>query len=444
MKNVSPRNVRRLLAAVSLALVFAFAFVSPSSAGLLARAAAEAETAAAGGLSREGYTLEQVVVLSRHNIRSPFGDGGLTEHEWFDWTAKPTELSVRGCTLETMMGRYFRLWLEKEGLFPEGWSPSENEVRVYANSLQRTIATARYFTLSLFPAADVKVETHMKPYRDDPVFTANLTFANRSYVAAARAQAMELVEDDIRDLEDNYALLADVLDMEQTRAWKNGRRSPLRTDDTKLILRRNHAPYIKGTLNRVLLASDSLILQYYEEPDLVKAAFGHELTFEQWVRIGEIKDVYGAVLYSAPLIAVNAAHPMLCEIRGELAAEGRRFSFLCGHDHNLYTVLAALGAEEYELPNAIERKTPIGGKLVFCRWSDPQGDRWITVDLVYQTTEQLRNLTLLDLGEPPAVMPMRFSVLEANADGLYAEQDFMALLDGSISAYDDLKKTYAS
>lgn len=43
---------------------------------------------AAYSLSHEGCTLDQVVVLSRHNIRSPLSGGGsllgtVTPHEWF-------------------------------------------------------------------------------------------------------------------------------------------------------------------------------------------------------------------------------------------------------------------------------------------------------------------------------------------------------------------------
>ena len=87
-------------------------------AAMLAVAPALAEGA------QPGYTLERVVVLSRHNIRSPLSGSGsmlyeITPHEWFEWTSKSSELSLRGAMLETLMGQYFRLWLEDEGLFPE-------------------------------------------------------------------------------------------------------------------------------------------------------------------------------------------------------------------------------------------------------------------------------------------------------------------------------------
>ena len=115
-------------------------------------------------LSHEGYTLEQVVVLSRHNIRSPMSGSGsvlteITPHEWISWTSNPSELSLRGGALETMMGQYFRRWAEKERLFPENYQPDDSSVRIYANAKQRTIATAQFFATGLLPTAGLEVET---------------------------------------------------------------------------------------------------------------------------------------------------------------------------------------------------------------------------------------------------------------------------------------------
>ena len=53
--------------------------------------------------------------------------------------------------LETVMGQYFRLWLEKEGLFSENYRSNEQMVRFCANAKQRTLATARYYSAGLPP-----------------------------------------------------------------------------------------------------------------------------------------------------------------------------------------------------------------------------------------------------------------------------------------------------
>ena len=75
-------------------------------------------------LSREGYTLKQVVVLSRHNIRAPLSGAGstldtMTPYDWFEWSSEASQLSVRGGTLEAEMGQYFRKWLEAESVCRE-------------------------------------------------------------------------------------------------------------------------------------------------------------------------------------------------------------------------------------------------------------------------------------------------------------------------------------
>ena len=60
------------------------------------------------------YELKEVVVMSRHNIRSPLTSGGaaymrVTPYEWFKWTSPSSQLSQRGGVLETEMGPKFCL-----------------------------------------------------------------------------------------------------------------------------------------------------------------------------------------------------------------------------------------------------------------------------------------------------------------------------------------------
>jgi hypothetical protein len=55
--------------------------------------------------------------------------------------------------------------------------------------------------------------------------------------------------------------------------------------------------------------------------------------------------------------------------------------------------------------------------------------------MVYETTEQLRAASLLNLGSHPAIVPLRFSGIAQNTDGLYTERDFMNLLRSSIKEY---------
>ena len=132
--------------------------------------------------------------------------------------------------------------------------------------------------------------------------------------------------------------------------------------------------------------------------------------------------------------------PLLQEMDKELSLEDRIFTFLCGHDTNLCSVLAALGAEEYSLPQAIEKKTPIGAKLVIEKWAGADGTEYASLSLVYQTAEQLRNMEILSLDNPPAVYPVKLKGLKENADGLYLFSDLRERFRQSIEAYDKLPK----
>ena len=398
----------------------------------------------------DDYQLEEMVILSRHNIRSPLSGNGsalgnLTPHTWFRWTSGPSELSLRGGQLETMMGQYFGQWLESEGVIKDKntYIPAEGEMRFYANSMQRTIATAQYFSSGMLPVANVTIEHKFAPSKMDPVFHPQLTFMSDAF----RTQAMKEISamggqkglQGINDkVENNYRIIEKALDLKDSPAAKKDGLTKFRSDDLQILLEINKEPAMKGSLKQANSASDAFILQYYEEPDKVKAGFGHKLTQKEWEEIAGIKDVYGDVLFTAPSVAVNVAHPLLQEMSKELAVPGRKFTFLCGHDSNIASVLAALEAEEYDVPQSIEKKTPIGSKLVIEKFKGKDGKEYAALSIVYQTTDQLRDRTALTLDNPPMIYPIRLKGLKANSDGLYRLEDLQARFDKAIRAYDAL------
>ena len=164
---------------------------------------------AIGPCADDDYKLEQVVVLSRHNIRSPLSGAGsaldtITPHKWHEWSSEASELSVRGGVLETEMGEYFRKYLEDEGLFEKNYMPDDKAVRIYSNSKQRTIATARYFSAGLLPACNSEVENHAEFDTMDPVFNPQLTFVSDEYDKAVKDEIHEMFDEKINGLEDNY------------------------------------------------------------------------------------------------------------------------------------------------------------------------------------------------------------------------------------------------
>jgi len=229
---------------------------------------------------------------------------------------------------------------------------------------------------------------------------------------------------------DYYKVLERVLDIGQSKACLEGDTCHFRTDDAHVYLVKYREPGMGGSLRLACQAADALILQYYEEPDAVKAAFGDTLSWEDWESISAIKDWYGDVLFTAPVVARQVARPLLRTMLEELQNDQRKFTFLCGHDSNIGSVLAALEVKDYSLPNTIEKKTPIGCKLVIEKWEDNKGQLFVSLNLFYQSTDQLRNMTLLDLENPPMEFPIQLKGLNANADGLYS---YEALVERFVS-----------
>ena len=385
------------------------------------------------------YAREELVILSRHNIRSPISGPGsvlsrITPHAWFDWSSAPGELSLRGGALEMEMGQFFREWLVGEGFFAKNGVPEAGSVRFYANSIQRTRATARAFAAGMFPMADINVEQHTPLGTMDPVFNPQITRLSDGFLAKAYAE-IEAMGGPDAPRKAKYALLEKVLDIKS---------SPAASHDTTAFgafpsavrFELNKEPIMTGGLKMACSASDALTLQYYEESDAVKAGFGHKLSEQEWAEVSSVKDWYQDVLFAAPSVAANVTHPMLQELLAELRTPGRKFAFLCGHDSNIGSVLAALGAEPYNAPAAIETKTPIGGKILFEKFRGRDGKLYADIWLVYASADQLRAVTLLTPVNPPMSLQLHLKGLTPNADGLYLFADLERRFVEAIDLYE--------
>ncbi|MBR4334537.1 MAG: haloacid dehalogenase-like hydrolase [Clostridia bacterium] len=400
------------------------------------------------------YTLEQVVVLSRHNLRAPLSSNGsvpseLTPHQWIEWSAGSSELTLKGGMEETSMGQYFRKWLDQEGLIPENYVPKEGEVRFSARDKQRCRATARYFAAGMLPLADIEVEHPGDAKGAEDFMEPVLHFYSDDYAADATAQVAAMGGDTgfdglAQQNRDVIKLIMDTVDMQDSEIYQSGKYGDLLADSFGYSMKgADTEPDIEGAVKPAYQVADALLLQYYEEPDAVKAAFGHELKDEDWAEIGAFMTTCLKMKHGAPLVAANITNPLLRELKTELENENRKFTFFCAHDCTVLGTLSALGAEPYTLPESIETMTPIGVKLMLERWRDGEGQAWYRVYLLYRSTEQIRSGEMLTLDNPPLTYDLRFEGVETNADGLISEADLFGLFDRSIDVLDELENTYA-
>ena len=389
------------------------------------------------------YQLKEVVVMSRHNIRSPLSSGSadyqrVTPHKWFAWTSPSSQLSLRGGVLETEMGQFFRKWVVNEGLLPDNYRPEGEEVLFYANSRQRTFATAKYFSAGFLPFANVEITHKLQEDKMDPVFTPQFTKMNDTYRQQVLAEMNAMhggPQAWMTAQQPTLELMEQVIDMANSPAAKNDS-AHFWYNDIEFKIEKGDEPKMKGGYTLANSVADAMVLQCYETESFT--AFDTPLTIEQWRAICAVKEVYDALLFTTHSAAVNLAYPLVSRIREELNNSDRKFMFLCGHDSNLASIGAALGLNFPETQNALELHTPIGSKLVFEKWSDGTDD-YVAVNLVYQAVQQLQGRTLLSLDVPPMVMPITVEGLTANSDGLYRLVDLDARMGTAMAEYEAIE-----
>lgn len=183
---------------------------------VLLSSAAQAQT------TPEGYQLQQVLMMSRHNLRAPLV---IMAACWSSPRRISTgvdvpggQLTTKGGVLEIYMGHYMREWLAELGMVTSGECPTPDTVYTYANSLQRTVATAQFFITGAFPGCDIPVHHQEKMGTMDPTFNPVITDDSAAFSQKA-VQAMEKERSQMQ-LDDSYQLLAQMTDYKDSPSCK--------------------------------------------------------------------------------------------------------------------------------------------------------------------------------------------------------------------------------
>ena len=397
---------------------------------------------AATSFTNKSYTLEQVVVMSRHGIRTPLAGRGtiaekITPHKWHQWSIPPGHLTFKGAINETAFGQYFQCYLEDEGLIPDNWIPGDGEVSFYANSFQRTIATARYFSAGMLPIADVQVEHKLGLDLPDPFFIQPIVYDTPRLYELGIAFPEKYFESSRAKSQKMLASFEKVTDFQHSEYAREKGIQHLSVDDFQISLKgaEKNRPSFSGSLRDAYKVSDVLIMQYYEVADNKQADWGTGLTDTEWKDIGDIMSSGLGIVCENPAIALRNTHNILDYIDKELQDSNKKFAFLCGHDTNLIMLMTVLGAGDYHVPETIVDKAPIGGKIVFEKRRGQDGELYINAYMIYQNDRQIRNCEILDLKNPPKRYQITLSSIERNADGLYRYSDFQNLLKDISAKY---------
>ncbi|HDF5685428.1 TPA: bifunctional glucose-1-phosphatase/inositol phosphatase [Klebsiella variicola] len=407
---------------------------------LLAAAVAGAVMLSAGAQAQdsaapEGYQLQQVLIMSRHNLRAPLANNGSvleqsTAKAWPQWDVPGGQLTTKGGVLEVYMGHYMREWLAQQKLVTSGECPPENAVYAYANSLQRTVATAQFFITGAFPGCGIAVHHQPQMGTMDPTFNPVITDDSPAFREKA-LQAMEKERQGMQ-LTESYKLLERMIDYRNSPSCKEKQVCSLSEGKDTFSAGYQHEPGVSGPLKVGNSLVDAFTLQYYEGFPKDQVAWGEITSDKQWQVLSKLKNGYQDSLFTSVAVAQNVAKPLVKYIDNVLVGEEAnkaKVTLLVGHDSNIASLLTALDFKPYQLPGQYER-TPIGGKLLFQRWHDSAGNRdLMKIEYVYQSTEQLRNADALTLQAPPQRVTLALNGCPVDDQGFCPLETFKKVIN---------------
>ena len=387
----------------------------------------------------DNYTLEQVVVFSRHGLRAPLASptstlGKITPNQWPQWDTPASYLTTRGGVLESYFGHYFSEWLVDNKLLTENTCPSENEVYIYTNSLQRTIATGQYFTVGAFPGCIVPIIHKEKLGTMDPVFFPVISDDNPEFKQAAITSINQTahakgIEGLNQKLNNTYQDLSNIINYTQSTNCLADKQCDFTDLPTKIIIEKGKEPGITGPLRTGTSIADAFILQYYEGAPLQDIAWGKIKNNKQFEQLVAIKEHYNTILFGSPVIAKQVAANLINYINQTFSEKNHtKFTFLVGHDSNVASLFSALKIKSYTLPDQFET-TPIGGKVVFQKWRDNHsGEALMKIEYFYQSTDQIRNLTQLNRNNPPYKVTLAMENCPTNTMGFCSFSTFKQII----------------
>lgn len=375
--------------------------------------------------AEQNLKLEQVLILSRHNVRTPLSKNlfEFTPKTWPNWKEKNGYLTAKGVLLEGFMGEFFASWFIKEDLL-NSECPSKNDFYVYANTAERTMSSAKAFVSKAFSNCNITIYHTDKQH--DPIFNPVIHNSSNTFKIEAKEQMKALLKS--LHLNNSYINMETILDYKDSKYCTIKKKCDFINDKNKLFVNTGFKPNLEGPLKICKSVIDSFIMENYEGFPIDEVAWGTLENINQWDAILDLTKSYHNVIFNTSLVAQDVAKPLINFMYDLLLQRQYKISLLMAHDANIYTVLNSMGFEPYILRDQYE-VAPVGGKLVFQKWLD-QTSRiyYAKVEYVYQVTEQMRAGRKLSLDNPPEFTLLKLNECKVNENGFCLWDDFVGIL----------------
>lgn len=344
----------------------------------------------------DSLQLERVVLLYRHGVRTPLpGEIQLNEvngKPWPTWTQPPGELTPHGAVGARQMGRYDRQRLAAAGLFSTDGCPAASQIWFWANTDQRTIASAQALAEGFAPGCRIDIG-HLPQGSEDPLFHpieagATAWNARDSVASITRSTGGP----DILTAAHTNALsvFTEVMgcgtqhdpDWCHPDHWHGN--LTVSTDTKHMVL--------TGPIATTSGTAEVMLMAYAEGRPMHDVGWGR-VTSSQLQQLSQLHallfGIYARPDYMAERVAAVMSRRIIHLLQDESAP---KLSVFVGSDNNIVALASVLGLH-FQMPGYAEDDPPIGGALGIELWRNRMdGKRYVRVIYQAQSLAQLRAL----------------------------------------------------
>ena len=334
------------------------------------------------------WKLERVVVVMRHGVRPPTKaeplPAGEASQPWPVWDVNWGYLTAHGAQAVAKVGDFDRATYAG---FLTTTCPTAHDVRVVADSDERTVKTAETYVGAMFAGCTVPVE-HLAEGQKDPRFAEDGEGLDSALALASARSA--LPPGGLAAVDAQYAdgLKALTRILGCTQAACDLSRQPATLDTAKGHLKMGGGIPVASTFAEILA------LEYAEGKPMDQVGWGRASRAEiaELLRFHALEYVVTA---RPKLLAQSGAKALLTEVRrGLFATDTARYTLIVGHDGNIAHIGGALDLH-WQGGDFAQDDPPPAGALIFELWREGQGAEHVIVRFRSQTLDEMRNLTPL-------------------------------------------------
>lgn len=355
------------------------------------------------------YTLEKVVMLSRHGVRPQTDTASLekaTGKKWPEWNVPDGFLTGHGYAGMLAQGAYQVAEWRTHGLpiGADATCPEAGKVWLWAAPDQRTKATGTALLDGMFPGCGMS--THVSANKYDPLFDTiemgiakpneQLVYQQVRERTGSSVQAQKTHKKAVEDL--RHAVCADDV-----------KSCEFLDKEWEVKINDKGKAKLSGPVSKGASIGETIRLQYSENLPLSQVAFGHAKNAQEVSNLMALHAEKYNLLSNTPEYASHGGSLLMRQLIGALTDNDKGSKstelksplvILVGHDSNISQIQTMLGFN-WKLPVYPRNDIPPGGSLIMERYLDKQtGEKMVHLTFSARTLDQWRQLSPLNEQNP--------------------------------------------